>query len=156
MIKDFFTKFPHCLATYVTIAIAVGLLGFSWRPKLKPVETHDFTDVSEATKGALAHAKLIGGRVHVVSNTRSMRPLLQGGELVVVSDPQKDPWSNVTEGDVCVYAYAYHENPLIHRAAMRDAHGWIMAGDSAPRSESFDRMTPENYLGRLVAIYRVK
>ena len=53
-----------------------------------------------------------------------------------------------------VYRASYNSNPIIHRAVQKDLHGWLMSGDSAKVSESWARVTRENYLGTAVVGYR--
>lgn len=146
-----FTSFPSCLATYFVLAGIAGLLFFSWKPALMPIPTHVVDD-------PLAHAQAkaieLNGRVHVVSPTGSMKPALQAGDYAV---SVKEPFSSLVVGKVLVYKASFRDkssNSLVHRVAMIDQYGLIMSGDSNNRTESFARVTPDNYEGTIVDIYR--
>ena len=79
-----------------------------------------------------------------------MKPLLQGGEYAVTVKE----YPKVKLGQVLVYNATYHNTPIIHRAVDKDRYGWLMAGDTAKQSESWARVTEQNYLGTVVAVYR--
>ena len=146
-IKAAFTAWPHCIATYVALLGAACLLTFGWKPVKK-----DFPIYDSATPLALAEdaAAKLGGKVWQVAATGSMRPLMAGGEYVVTVEN----FDAIERGQVLVYHATYNRNPIIHRAVELDAHGWLMSGDSAPVSESWARVTRENYLGTVVVGYR--
>lgn len=109
---------------------------------------------------ALAHANDISGSVKVVEPTGSMRPAIYDYDIVVISSPAKDSYDNIREGDIVLYRADWApplSPPVLHRAVQKDRYGWIMTGDSPSNSyESKTRLTSANYLGRLVAIYRLE
>ena len=146
-IKAAFTSWPHCIATYVALLGAACLLTFGW----KPVK-NDFPIYDSPVAESLAHdaAAKLGGKAWSVGFTGSMKPLLTGGEIVVTVHRFDD----IQVGQVLVYHATYNRNPIIHRAVQKDRHGWLMSGDSAPVSESWARVTKENYLGTAVLGYR--
>ena len=146
-LKAAFTAWPHCLATYVCLIGVTWLLAFGWKPT-----KIDFPIYPSAMPANAAQAKAdeIGGKVWHVGFTGSMKPLLQGGEYVVTVER----YDAIKVGEVLVYRATYHENPIIHRAAEQDSHGWLMSGDSAPVSESWARVTRKNYLGTAIAGFR--
>lgn len=146
-LKAAFTSFPYCIATYVGIAGMVWLLAFGYRPSGK---NPPLTLAPDPLGQAAAYAAGVGGRAHSVAATGSMRPVLAGGDFVVVIDA----YQQIKKGDILVYRATYNANPIVHRAADKDKGGWIMSGDSAPVSESWARVTESNYLGTVVAIYR--
>ena len=78
------------------------------------------------------------------------RFVVQGGEVVV----SVKNYPAIELGQVLIYSATYHDKPIIHRAVEKDGYGWLMSGDSSPRSESWARVTEENYLGTAVAAYR--
>ena len=43
----------------------------------------------------------------------------------------------------------------LHRAVLRDRGGWLMSGDNNARSESWDRVTPQTYVGTVEALFEV-
>lgn len=147
LLKSAFTSWPHCVATYVCLIGATWLLAFGWKPVKK-----DFPIYDSPIADVLAHdvAEKLNGRAWNVSFTGSMRPLLTGGEYVVTVDRFDD----LEVGQVVVYRASYNSNPIIHRAVQKDSHGWLMSGDSAKVSESWARVTRENYLGTAVVGYR--
>ena len=146
-LKAAFTAWPYCLATYVALIGAAWLLAFGWKPvKLDP----PIYSTSNSQEAAIQEAARINGKVWSVMHTGSMKPLLQGGEHAVTVAK----FDTVKRGQVLVYRATYNANPIIHRAVEQDKYGWLMSGDSSPRSESWARVTSENYLGTVVAIYR--
>ena len=147
LLKSAFTSWPHCIATYVCLLGAAWLLAFGWRPVKKDFPIYD-SPIAES----MAHdaAEKLGGKAWAVGFTGSMKPLLQGGEFVVTVDKFDD----IQAGQVLVYRANYHDKPIIHRAALNDTHGWLMSGDSAKVSESWARVTRDNYLGTAVVGYR--
>ena len=146
-LKSAFTSWPHCLATYVCLIGAAWLLAFGWQPVRVdfPVEVAEMP-----ANAAQAKAAELGGKVWQVGFTGSMKPLLKGGEYVVTVYRYDD----IRTGEVLVYTATYHDKPIIHRAVQKDGYGWLMSGDSSPRSESWARVTKDNYLGTAVAAYR--
>jgi len=146
-LKAAFTKLPFCLATYVCLIGAGWLLAFGWKPV-----RNDFPIYESPIAESMAHdaAIKLGGRAWAVGFTGSMKPLLQGGEYVVTVIKFDD----IKVGDILVYHASYNKNPIIHRAALKDKHGWLMSGDSSRLSESWARVTKDNYLGTAVVGYR--
>lgn len=147
-LKAAFTSFPHCIATYVAIVGAGWLLFFGWKPvKLDP-PVHAVVNPEQVARQEAAR---LDGAVWAVGHTGSMRPLLQGGEYAVTVSR----FADVRLGEVLVYRATYHHNPIVHRAVQKDSHGWLMSGDSSPRSESWARVNADNYIGTVVAVYRL-
>jgi len=139
-LKAAFTKLPYCLATYVCLIGAGWLLAFGW----KPVEDNPPVYVREVEVRA-------GEKVWHVSHTGSMKPFLQGGEYVVTVAN----YEAIRLGQILVYYAPYNKSPLVHRAVQKDKDGWIMSGDSAKHTESWFRVTKDNYLGTVVSVYRL-
>lgn len=147
ILRSAFLEFPYCIATYVCL-IGAGLLLFNPfnPPKIDP----PVYLVNNPAEQAESTATKLKGKAWNVGYTGSMKPLLNGGEYVVtVAEYHK-----VKEGMVLVYSATYHDKPIIHRAVQKDKYGFIMSGDSAPISESWSRVTPLNYLGTAIAIYK--
>lgn len=147
ILKSAFTLFPHCIATYVCIIGAVCLLVFGWQPKKIDPPVYIVSNPEMVAREA---AQKANGNVWHVGYTGSMKPLLQGGEYAVTA---KD-FSNIKEGQILVYHATYNKNPIIHRAVQHDSYGWLMSGDSAKISESWSRVTEQNYIGTVIAIYK--
>ena len=146
-LKAAFTSWPHCIATYVALLGAIWLLAFGWKPVKK-----DFPIYPSDAPELAAHdtAQKLGGKAWAVGFTGSMKPLLQGGEVIVTTDN----FDSIEVGQVLVYHASYNKNPIVHRAALKDKYGWLMSGDSAPISESWARVTKDNYLGTAVVGYK--
>lgn len=146
-LKEFFTKFPFCLATYVCLVGIAYLLFFGWTPvKVDPPTYLTPTPKEEAIIKAISS----NGQVYQVSYTGSMKPLLQGGEWVVSAKN----YDSIQKGEVLIYQAPYNQSPIIHRAVEKDKLGWIMSGDSAKHTESWFRVTPETYIGTTIAIFK--
>ena len=150
-LKSAFVRWPHCAATYAALALLLALLFFRQEPPLNPIETHAVDDPFAA---AAAHAGRVGGRVYTVSFTGSMKPLLQGGEKIVAVGE----FPAVKRGDVLIYEGALNPygptTTIVHRAVQKDAGGWIMSGDNNAHTETWSRVTAQNYRGTVVAIYK--
>lgn len=151
-LKAAFTAFPYCVATYVT------LLGFGWllfTGGYKPVKNAvEVVQAEDPAGAAHARSQAIGGFVYAVAPTGSMRPLLDQGDYVVA---KRVPLGEVRVGDVLIYNATWlpaSAPPVIHRVVQNDSYGLIMSGDSVSTTESFARVTEQNYVGKLVAIYR--
>jgi len=138
-LKAAFTQFPFCIATYVCLIGAGWLLFVGWEPvKDNPPVYLQETNVGE------------GQKAWQVSYTGSMRPFLQGGEVVVT----EANYDAIKLGQIVVYQAPYNKSPIVHRAVQKDELGWIMSGDSAKHTESWYRVTKDNYLGTVVAVYQ--
>lgn len=142
-----FTEFPAAFATYFVIAGVAGLLFLGWKPHVADL---DIVVCADPEAAAQAYVSAVGGRAFRVSGTGSMKPQLREGDIAVV----KQDYSNIRKWDVLAYTASYNRNPIIHRAVTKDGYGWLMSGDSAPKSESWARVTLDNYLGTLIRVYR--
>lgn len=110
---------------------------------------------TEAADAARAAANAIGGDVLRTSGTPSMEPFIHGITYVVI---EKVAYQTIRPADLLVYFG--RTNPrraertcLLHRAVDHDRYGWLMSGDNNRWSESWDRVTPENYVGRVTMIF---
>lgn len=146
MVRKLFVEWPFCAATYAGLAIALALLFFRYDPP-KPDIPRFLVD-DPAMEGA-QYAIKVGGTPYFVAYTGSMKPYLQGGEIVVC----KSDFEGIKLGDVVVYRASFSYTPIIHRAVQKDKAGWIMSGDANRDSESWARVRKDNYLGTVVAIF---
>lgn len=106
---------------------------------------------------ASAHAARIDGTAYYVAPTGSMEPLLTGGDYVVVDG--RIPLTRDLLGHVITYHAAWQPDGLLrvtHRMTDWDQYGGICEGDANRHSESRWRVTAANYIGAVVAIYRLK
>ena len=146
-LKAAFTSWPHCIATYVALLGAAWLLAFGWKPVKVDFPVYV---VANPEMAATQKAYEVDGKVWAVGFTGSMKPLLQGGEVVVT----QHNFDNIQAGQILVYRATYYDKPIIHRAIQKDKYGWLMSGDSSRLSESWARVTNDNYLGTAIAGYK--
>jgi hypothetical protein len=112
----------------------------------------DLENLEKAKAAALAHALKIDGRIFDVANTGSMRPTIDGTPFVV---GEKAPYETLKEGDIITYNPKWNKGKsIMHRLVKKDKGGWIASGDNNKRSESWERVTPETYDSKIVAVYR--
>jgi hypothetical protein len=84
-----------------------------------------------------------------------MEPLIHGRIYAVI---QKRAYETIRKFDLLVYmgrpdASLPIRERMLHRAVKHDRHGWIMSGDNNRWSESWDRVTPNTYVGTVVALF---
>jgi len=62
---------------------------------------------------------------------------------------------DVKAGDLCIYtaSWVIGDFYVIHQAAMKDVHGWIMSGLHNKLSESGTRVTADNFKGIVAKTY---
>lgn len=121
---------------------------------------------TEAMLTAMAHAaEKPGSRWWRTYGTSSMEPLIRG---VVYLTTDAAPFGELREGEIVIYRAEWalpSDPPVCHRLIKRDGYGWIVSGDNVRPdidpttgrnrvSEASYRVTPANYLGRVVGIYR--
>lgn len=106
----------------------------------------------EASLAALAHTRERPGlRWWTTTGTASMEPLIVGRVYLV---SESAPFEELRVGQVVIYRADWHPaSPVVHRLVLKDSYGFIPSGDNVRISESWMRVTAENYLGRVVAIY---
>ena len=98
-----------------------------------------------------------GGQVFDVTGTGSMVPYFDGSEFIVVASN----YAGIKLGDVVAYRTVGGTAPaigsmLIHRIVDGNAAtGWIPKGDTPGNPiEDWNPITPANYVGTLVAVFR--
>lgn len=112
---------------------------------------------SEALAAARFYASVTNGTVIVTSGTPSMEPLIHGRAYVVI---RRQPYESISDRDLLVYlgrpnASRPDRFTMLHRAVYHDRDGWIMSGDNNRWSENWDRVTPNTYVGSVVALFEV-
>jgi len=70
----------------------------------------------------------------------------------VVIDPEAT-YSNIKLGSLCIYAADWTKFHVMHQASAQDSLGWIGSGLHNARSESFARITPQNFVGIVARVY---
>lgn len=121
-------------------------------------------DVSPAqlAQEAYLHARDLPGGYGMhfrILPTGSMEPTIKGGDIIVVAGKGNRPYASLKAGEIIVYYASWmarDQPPVAHRLITKDRYGWILSGDANPTSESSWRVTEENYVGVVVARYRVK
>jgi hypothetical protein len=114
-----------------------------------------YSSQRQALLAASSFAKLAGGSLILTSGTHSMEPLIHGKTYVVIV---KRPYAAIAQRDLLVYRGRPNANQaattiILHRAVLHDSYGWLMSGDNNRWSESWDRVTSDNYSGTVVAIF---
>ncbi len=105
----------------------------------------------EAKLSATAEARDIAGVHYQCIGTASMEPLIVGQAYVVC---EWTPFSALKVGDIINYLPAWNYGRLtVHRIVAIDRGGLIMSGDNNRWSESWERVTADNYVNRVVSIH---
>lgn len=114
-----------------------------------------------AAAEAAAWQRQHGGTLLPILGTGSMQPYIPAAPAG--ADPRATivayavtaagaTYHDIAPGALCTYRPTFDASGhYIHGAAERDRHGWIMSGLNNERSESWARVTPQNFTG-LVAI----
>jgi len=91
-------------------------------------------------------------RTYRVEGTGSMKPTLQGDDYAI---HEKVPYDDLKEGDIINYRPKWAKGKIIvHRLVQKEKRGWIASGDNNRESESWEYVTPEKYMDKLVKVYR--
>ncbi len=103
---------------------------------------------ADAFNQAIAMATAGDAQLAVTNGSASMKPLIPGRAVLVV----KKDFSTAAVGEVLLYLgrispTAPRKIPLCHRAIAADAGGFIMRGDGNAVTETWQRVTAQNYLG---------
>ena len=151
---------------FFALLFFLGLTACAPRHEEIPLLTYDTPTLTLLS--AQAHAADLNGKspadqpqkgLYLMADTHSMEPVMWGGDYIVVAPPEKRPYSGLRVGEVVTYRADWLPAgalPVTHRLAMKDKYGWILTGDNNSSYESRWRMTEEDYLGTVVAIYRFK
>ncbi len=141
-----------CLWLGLLLAVLLGACGYAERvdPPVRSFAVDRLT-----AESARLHARDAGGAVETITCCGSMKPLIQDGDRVVIVPT---PYEDRLLGRVTVYAPAWAKGGRIaHRlVAGSAAEGFIASGDNNARSEADERVTADNYLGEIIAIYRTQ
>lgn len=150
------------LGAVAGLAFVGLLLGIAWQSQRAleiglPPRDEVAQTRNEAFVRAQEWAAANGGEVVAVLGTGSMAPHIPAAPEGV--DPLSyvaayvvletgGTWSGIAKGRPCVYRPVWAKGGrVLHGAAQRDGGGWIMSGLANPRSESWERMTPEKFDG---------
>lgn len=157
---------PGLIAAAALAALIVSAVIYNRRMRAelpRQVERIECANQAVAYAQAASEVRATGGVLGSVLATGSMVPFLpacpQGRDPLqtVVAYSLTDPrltYADVRVGTLCVYRYApNHSLVIIHQAAQRDRDGWIMSGLANSRSESWSRMTADNFVGVVSKVY---
>jgi hypothetical protein len=141
---------------FLCVALAAGLGTRARAESLdhNPVK-FQCASVQKAFLAAKAFAQATRGSLLLTSGTASMEPLIPARVYVVL---EKTPFGSISNKDILAYdsrlnADARRQQTILHRAVGRDRLGWLMSGDNNRWSESWNRVTAGNYVGRAVALF---
>ena len=125
---------------------------FGWAVPINP-PVYACADEGQAIDAAAKTAAERPGRtLHEVAPTGSMVPLIPKARCYLVTEAI--PFESIRLGMVATYSAAWHPGtPLVHRLVARDKLGYIASGDANKHTESFDRVTPANFMGEVVGIW---
>lgn len=148
--------------TILALAIAilgVAISGCGFPAHINPPVYERETQVIALLEARLHARDLPGGPglIFTVQPTGSMEPTLKGGDIIVV-DSDKEGYAKIKRGEIVTYMAEWHKGPepVTHRLISKDSYGWLLSGDANPDVETKWRVTEKSYIGKVVAIYRVK
>lgn len=164
ILKDLFVKFPSCLATY---GVIIGMILLAVYARNTSKEMHDgLPPRIEVPNYYTALTKTLesGKTIMPVLGTGSMYPYIKAAKpeedpfktiVAVVALDEKFPYDDIQKGDLIVYKIPPdYTVKYVHQALSKDSGGWIMTGLSVKnRNENNRRMTPNNYVGKVVTTY---
>lgn len=145
-----------CLFGIVLLGFVLWLLamGCGCSQKKQEIALYHNTSDKAASIAADLEARDKGGRSYIVAPTGSMVPTLQGGDYVV---GVKTPFEELQVGEIVNYFPEWNPNLLvIHRLVGKwPDGGFIAEGDSTlNRAETKSRVTAQNYVNKIISIYR--
>jgi hypothetical protein len=146
------------IQTNAPLAAAAGPSGVDTPSRLTGMVTpakHICPSQLDALLACESFATANGGTVVSTSGTPSMEPLIHGKTYAVVV---RRPYESIAMRYLLVYmgrpdASKPDRLKMLHRAVLHDRYGWMMSGDNNRWSESWDRVTPETYVGIVVALF---
>ena len=126
-----------------------------------PLYEREVSPIQLAEEARLHARDLPGGfgvSYHVM-DTHSMEPTLMGGDFIVVAGKGNRSFESLKAGEIIIYDADWlpvGASPVTHRLMSKDKDGWVLSGDNNRHSESRWRVAEKNYLGVVVARYRLK
>lgn len=140
----------------VMLGVVLWIVGASCgcQPKKEEIAVYHNTSDKAASIAADLEARDKGGRSYIVAPTGSMEPTLKGGDYVV---GVKTPFEELQVGEIVNYFPEWNPNLLvIHRLVGKwPDGGWIAEGDSPNNTaETKSRVTAQNYVNKIISVYR--
>jgi len=77
---------------------------------------------------------------------------LQTVMAYAVIDPAAS-FADIKPGTLCIYSADFTPYRVMHQASAKDSLGWIGSGLHNAHSESFARITPQNFVGIVGRVY---
>jgi hypothetical protein len=113
---------------------------------------------AEAQQLANAYLAEYPGSALYVTSGSSMEPFITARSLVVA---QPRPYQQIQKGELLIYmgrpdADRADRTCMLHRAVLQDRDGWLMCGDNNRWTETWDRVTPANYMGTAVVVLEAR
>lgn len=143
------SRFNAMLRAFLCVlTLSVALLGC--RRVWPPVVTFKHDSEAMAEVNAMQEAHNSGGYVSYTTGISMEPAIITPCYSVVIPTP----WESLQEGDIAIYLPKWHSGMVIHRCVQKDSGGWIMSGDNNARSESWERMTKDNYFGKLQSVHK--
>jgi hypothetical protein len=149
---------PLRSASWPQLPMAMGAqpAAFVRDPRGSETKKLYFQNIEQAARACGEMAKRMHGVVMRTSGTASMLPFINDHPTFVIV--KKEPFDSIKKSDILVYMGRLdgrrpERTCALHRAVQLDDLGWIMSGDNNRWTESWDRVTPENYLGKVVMIF---
>ncbi len=130
------------------LTLLITLIGCA--PRWEPVITFKHDSEAIALESAATEASKAGGYVSLTRGVSMEPAIITPCYSVIVHTP----WESLEVGDIAVYLPKWSSGLVIHRCVQKDAGGWIMSGDNNAISESWERMTPANYFGKLQSVHK--
>lgn len=153
----------HFIGFLAGVPAYVILSGCGYPTPINPPVYEREVTLTQLIEEVRLHARdLPGGdglRTEPVQNTHSMEPLIRGGDYLVIAGKRNRKFESLKAGEIILYQADWrpaNAAPVCHRLVKKDKDGWILSGDNAERSEPQWRVTEGNYIGVVVAIYRLK
>lgn len=73
--------------------------------------------------------------------------------VMAYAEPSDRVFADIRKGDLVVYRPRWRNGLVIHQAAQKDGSGWIMSGLHNAQSESFARITKDDVICVVGAVY---
>ena len=151
--RDLLALSARFLALGLALLFPIFSTGCGYAPHRNP-DLVIVANKDEATRGALGRAVADGGYILNAVGSSMLPNIIEGDMVVVVHAP----FNGDLLGWPVVYRAAWADGRLVsHRLVAGDARsGFIASGDNNQHSETWEPIRSQNYVGKIVAIYRVQ
>lgn len=161
---DFKTLFTT--ATAILLLAVLVFLGYRSQKILEdglPARDDVGLTQDQALQRANAYSNTHGGPIYAILGTGSMAPYIPPSKAGL--DPKtttvayavgvpNSSYTDIQAGNLCVYMAEWDAKLcVIHSAAQKTYGGWVMSGLHNARSESWARVTPQNFRGIVARVF---